>query len=73
MTTFCKYGYKVCYKELGKTKLKTYLVTNSLYSAIWHVRYYEQNPLPNIKKPKWVIQEIKTLKEYKWRWHGCPF
>ncbi len=73
MTKDCKYGYKVCYKKLGKTKLKTFLVTNSLYSAILLVRYYEQNPLPEIKTSIWVIQEIKTLKEYKWRWHGCTF
>ena len=37
-----KYGYKVCYKELGKSRMKLYLITNTLDSALWSIRWYER-------------------------------
>ena len=68
-----KYGYKVCYKEYGKTKLKVFLVTNSIDLAIWHVRWYEREPPTKLKSPQWEIQEVKTKNEYEKLWKGCPF
>lgn len=73
MTTDNKYGYKICYKEYGKTKLKVFLVTNSLDLAIWHIRWYEREPPPKLKNPEWEIQEVKTKYEYKKLWKDCPF
>lgn len=68
-----KYGYKLCYRELGKTKLKLYLITTSLDLILWHIRWYEREPPPNLINPIWVIQEVETLKEYEKLWKGCPF
>ncbi len=73
MITDNKYGYKVCYKEYGKTKLKVFLVTNSIDLAIWHVRWYEREPPTKLKSPQWEIQEVKTKNEYEKLWKGCPF
>lgn len=73
MKTDCKYGYKVCYRELGKAKLKIFLVTNSFDLAVWHIRWYEREPPPEIINPIWEIREVKTLKEYERLWKGCPF
>ena len=39
-----KYGYKVSYQELGKRKIKLYLVTNTLDGAIWNIRWYQTTP-----------------------------
>ena len=73
------YGYKVCYKLEGNSKIKVYLVTNTLDGAIWNVRWYERDP-PKDRKTKlpilnatWLVVPIKTYLEYKWRWRGCPF
>lgn len=68
-----KYGYKVCYKEYGKTRLKLYLVTNSFETALWHIRWCEEKPPPKIKNPRWIISKIKTFKEYNEMWKDCPF
>lgn len=71
-----KYGYKVLYRELDGTKYKIYLVTNSLENALWNIRWYEYNTKENnksIKNLTWYLEEIKTLKEYKKLWKGCPF
>lgn len=74
-----KYGYKVCYKEHGKHKLKIHLVCNSYDLAKWEVEYYMSNPQRNRKtnkslnNPTWYILPIKTYLEYKWLWRGCPF
>ncbi len=73
MTTDNEYGYKVCYKEYGKTKLKLFLVTNTLDLANWHIRWYEREPPPKLKNPQWEIQEVKTKIEYEKLWKGCPF
>lgn len=74
-----KYGYKVCYQEYGKRKLKIHLVCNTYDSAVWNVQYYEthqQNDrktnLP-IREPTWFILPVKTILEYKRLWKGCPF
>lgn len=74
-----KYGYKVCYRKLGKNKLIIHLVTNSLRLAQWEVQYYENHEqldrktnIP-IREPTWFILPIKTLFEYKRLWKGCPF
>lgn len=72
MKTDCKYGYKVCYKELEKSKLKLFLVTNSFDLAVWHVRWYEREPPPKVRTHEWEIREVKTLKEYERLWKGCP-
>ena len=73
------YGYKVCYKHIGKHKTKIYIVTNSYAAAIWHVRWYEREPpldrktkLP-ILNVKWLVIPIKTFIEYRRLWRGCPF
>lgn len=71
-----KYGYKVLYRELDGTKYKIYLVTNSLENALWNIRWYGYNTNKNnksIKNLTWYLEEIKTLKEYKKLWKGCPF
>ena len=34
-----EYGYKVCYQQKGKRKLKIYLITNSYDLAFWEVRW----------------------------------
>ena len=73
MVTNNKYGYKVCYRELGKTKLKLFFVTNSLDLAEWHIRWYEREPPAKLHYPKWEIYEVKTLQEYERLWKGCPF
>ena len=79
MITNNKYGYKVCYQELGKTKLKIYLVTNTFDSAVWEVRWYENHAMKDrldnhiIKQPIWHILEVETKKEYNKLWKGCPF
>ena len=55
-----KYGYKVSYQELGKRKIKLYLVTNTLDGAIWNVRWYQTTPQFDrkdnhlIDKPFWL-------------------
>ena len=74
-----KYGYKVCYREFGKLKLKIHLVTNSLISAEWNIQYYEQHQQKDrktgnlIREPTWIIIPIKKYLEYKRLWRGCPF
>lgn len=74
-----RYGYKVCYTEKGKMKQKVYLITNTLESAIWSVRWYESHSPPDRKTQKpiinavWSILPIRTYLEYKWRYRGCPF
>ena len=74
-----KYGYKVCYREFGKLKLKIHLVCNTYNSAVWSVQYYKNHPQYNrktnkpIRDPTWHILPIKTLFEYKRLWKGCPF
>lgn len=73
MTKNCKYGYKVCYRKYGKSRLKIFCVTNSYDLAVWHVRWYEREPPPKLEKPIWYIREVKTLKEYEKLWKGCPF
>jgi hypothetical protein len=73
------YGYKVCYRKLGTTKLKIYLVTNTYDGAIWNVRWYEKQVPPDRKTHKalenvtWLIIPIKNFIEYKRLWRGCPF
>ena len=74
-----KYGYKVCYKELGKHKLKIHLVCNTYDGAIWNVQYYEINPQYDrktndlIRQPTWFVLPIKRYFEYKRLWKDCPF
>lgn len=74
-----KYGYKVCYKELGKNKLKIHLICNTYDLAVWHIQYYENNPQYDTKtnsiliQPKWYILPIKNYFEYKRLCKGCPF
>lgn len=74
-----KYGYKVCYVEKGKNKVKVYMVTNTCGLAEWFVRWYEREPPPDRKTNKplqnveWEILPITTYLEYKRRWRGCPF
>ena len=74
-----KYGYKVCYRELGKNKLKIHLICNDLNGAEWNVRYYESHEQTDrktgnlIREPTWEIIPIKTYLEYQKLWKGCPF
>lgn len=74
-----KYGYKVCYKEFGKNKLKIHLICNTYSLARWEIQYYENYQLLDrkrnklIKNPIWYIIPIKTYYEYKKLYKGCPF
>lgn len=74
-----KYGYKVCYRELGKRKLKIHLICNSFGLCAWEIQYYESTPQLDRKtnnlivNPKWYILPVKTYLEYKLLWRGCPF
>lgn len=74
-----KYGYKVCYKEYGKNKIKIHAITNTYDSAKWEIQYYEKHPQKDrktnkvIRDPTWFIEPIKNYLEYKWLWRGCPF
>lgn len=74
-----KYGYKVCYRKLGKSKLKIHLICNSYDLAMWEVQYYESHKVYDRKTKElivnveWVVIPIKTFIEYKWLWKGCPF
>lgn len=69
------YGYKVCYKQQGKEKLKIYLITATHDLAEWHIRWYESHSSPeNIPEGViWFIIPVITLKEYKRLWKDCPF
>ena len=74
-----KYGYKVCYREYGKLKIKIHLICNSYELAIQQIQYYENNFQYDkqtnklIESPKWYVIPIRTFFEYKWLWSGCPF
>lgn len=74
-----KYGYKVCYRKIGKQKLKMFIVTNSYDLATWHVRWYEREPPKDRKTDKpilnvtWLVIPVKNFLEYKRLWRGCPF
>ena len=75
MTENNKYGYKVCYVEKGKNKMKVYMVTNTYNLAMWHVRWYETHSPPENgpKNVEWKGLPITSYLEYRWRWIGCPF
>ena len=73
------YGYKVCYRKIGKSKLKIYIVTNTYDLAAYHIRWYSKHtpkdretkrPIENVV---WLLVPIKTYIEYKRLWRGCPF
>lgn len=73
------YGYKVCYRKKGKSKLKIYIVTNTYDLAAYHILWYSKHtpkdretkrPIENVV---WLIVPIKTYIEYKRLWRGCPF
>ena len=73
-----KYGYKVCYREFNKRKMKIHLICNSLDLAQWHIQWYETHTAYDkkkniINKPTWYIIPIKTFLGYKYLWRGCPF
>ena len=72
------YGYKVCYKHIGKSKVKIYVVTNSYDIAIRHVRWYEREP-PTDRKTQipivgaeWLVIPVKNFMEYRRLWRDCP-
>ena len=73
------YGYKVCYTEKGKHRIKLYLVTNTYDGAMWNVRWYESHSPPDRKTGKpiqnvtWLIIPIKHFLEYNRIWRNCPF
>ena len=73
------YGYKVCYKEFGKHKLKIHLICNTYDLAVWSIQYYEKNiqldgKIKNIiNKPTWYILPIKNYFEFRRLWKDCPF
>lgn len=74
-----EYCYKVCYKLLGKSKAKIYVVTNTYDLAIWYVRWYEREPPKDRKtqRPivgaKWLVIPVKNFIEHRRLWRGCPF
>ena len=74
-----KYGYKVCYREFGKLKLKIHLVCNTYDGAVWNIQYYENHQQQDrktnkpIREPTWFVLPVKTVLEYKRLWKGCPF
>lgn len=69
------YGYKLCYKKLGKEKLKIYIITNAYDLALWHIRWYEKHAPPDEKLVgvTWIIVPIKSYAEYKRLWRNVPF
>lgn len=73
------YGYKVCYRRLGQSKVKIYVVVNTKDFALWHVRWYEREPPKDRKtqqpilNAEWLVAPIKTYIEYRRLWRGCPF
>lgn len=72
------YCYKVCYRQLGKDKIKMYAVTNTYDLALWFVRWYEREPPKDkteqpIVNVEWLIVPIKNFIEYRRIWRGCPF
>ena len=73
-----KYGYKVCYRELGKRKIKIHCICNSLDLAKWNIQWFETKQeydklKDEIHKRTWYIIPIKTFIEYKLLWRSCPF
>jgi hypothetical protein len=74
-----EYGYKVCYREIGKNKIKIHLICNSYDLAKWEIQYYENSPQHDRKtrklivNPEWYLMPVRTFIEYKWLWRGCPF
>jgi len=74
-----KYGYKVCYKEFGKNKLRIHMICNTKSLAEWEIQYYDSFKLFDKKinkliiNPIWYIIPIKTYFEYKKLLRGCPF
>ena len=68
-----KYGFKVCYTtKTQKRKYKLACVTNSYGLA--KLEKERQIKLRNKEdKLDWYILPIKTKKEYKALWKGCPF
>lgn len=68
-----KYGFKVCYTtKTQKRKYKLACVTNSYGLA--KLEKERQIKLQNKEdKLDWYILPIKTKKEYKALWKGCPF
>lgn len=79
MASHKEYGYKVCFRQLGKQRTKIYAVTNTYNLAIWHVRWYQREPpedrqtkLP-ILNVEWLVIPVKTYNEYRRLWRDCPF
>lgn len=74
-----EYGYKVCYKQHGKSKLKIHLIVNTYELAKFHILWYETHTPKDretkrlIQNVEWLIFPIKTYPEYKRLWRGCPF
>ncbi len=74
-----KFGYKVCYQQFSKNKLKLYLVCNTYDGAVWSLRYYETHDTYDrkskqlLKNVKWYVIPVRNYFEYKWLWKGCPF
>ena len=66
-----KYGYKICYKEIGKYKVKKYGVTNTYSLALFVIQNFEKKN-KNVFRI-WLIKPIKTYIEFKLIWRGCPF
>ena len=57
------YGYKVCYRKHGKSKLKIFIVTNAYELAAFHIRWYETHSQPNenLLDVIWTIVPIKPM------------
>lgn len=72
------YSYKICYRKNNK-KLKLYLITNTLDSANWSVKYYKNYPPVDkktnivLKDKTWYVIPITNRLKHKWLWRGCPF
>ena len=67
------YGYKVCFRSLGKSKMKIYAITNTY--DLWYQREPPEDretklPILNVK---WFVVPITTNKEYRRLWRDCPF
>ena len=64
------YGYKLCYSlKTRKRKLIIDCITNTYSLA----QFEKQRRLKTSKIRDWYILPIKTKKEYKALWKGCPF
>lgn len=73
------YGYKVCYREQGKTTYVRYFMTYTYQQAVNAVESYIRYP-PNAREdghklnnPTWKIIPVSRDEVIAGIWRECPF